>query len=52
MPYQLGCVHCAGLVLSASFLCLESSGGLSRHCVETVLGPGQCNPCIGEFINI
>jgi len=55
MPYQLGCVHCAGVVLSAAFLCLESSshsGGLTRNCVENILGPGQCNVCIQEFMDL
>merc|ERR1719348_2609467 len=55
MPYQLGCVHCAGVVLSAAFLCIESSStssGLTRNCVENILGPGQCNLCIQEFMDL
>merc|ERR1719192_468898 len=52
LPYQLGCVQCAGVVLSASFLCLESPGGLSQHCVQGLLGPGQCNACIQEFLSL
>lgn len=51
LPYQLGCVHCAGVVLSAGFLCREA-GGLTRSCVESILGPGQCNVCIGEYMNL
>ena len=52
MTYQLGCVQCAGVVLSASFLCLESQTGLTRHCVEAVMGPGECNACIQEFLSL
>ena len=52
MPYQLGCVQCAGVVLSASFLCLESSSGLTRQCVESIMGAGECNACIQEFLNL
>merc|ERR1712013_292068 len=55
MPYQLGCVHCAGVVLSAAFLCIESSSvssGLTRNSVENILGPGQCNVCIQEFMDL
>ena len=52
LPYQLGCVQCAGVVLSASFLCLESSQGLSRQCVEGMMGPGECNVCIQEFLQL
>ena len=52
MPYQLGCVQCAGVVLSASFLCLESSQGLTRQCVEGMMGPGECNVCIQEFLHL
>merc|ERR1712010_249858 len=36
MPFQLGCVSCAGVILPAGFLCIESSGGLTRECVEQV----------------
>ena len=58
MPFQLGCVHCAGVILPAGcqllifqqdknstfdiypaflgFLCIESSGGLTRECMEQV----------------
>ena len=52
LPYQLGCVQCAGVVLSASFLCLESSHGLTRQCVEAMMGPGECNVCIQEFLDL
>jgi len=52
LPFQLGCVHCAGVILSAGFLCIESNGGLTRNCVEQVMGPGQCNVCIGEYMNL
>jgi len=52
MPYQLGCVQCAGVVLSASFLCLESQSGLTRQCVESLMGPGECNVCIEEFLSL
>jgi len=52
MTYQLGCVQCAGVVLSASFLCLESQTGLTRQCVEAVMGPGECNACIQEFLSL
>jgi len=52
MPYQLGCVQCAGVVLSASFLCLESSSGLTRQCVESIMGAGECNTCIQEFLSL
>ncbi|XP_023346509.1 uncharacterized protein LOC111715424 [Eurytemora carolleeae] len=51
LPFQLGCIHCAGVVLSAGFLCRES-GGLTRSCVEGILGPGECNVCIGEYMNL
>jgi len=51
LPYQLGCVHCAGVVLSAGFLCREA-GGLSRSCVENIMGPGECNVCIEEYMNL
>jgi len=51
LPFQLGCLQCAGVVLSAGFLCRET-GGLSRSCVESLLGPGQCNVCIGEYMNL
>ena len=52
MSYQLGCVQCAGVVLSASFLCLESSSGLTRQCVESIMGAGECNACIQELLNL
>jgi len=51
-PFQLGCVHCAGVILSSAFLCLESPSGLSRDCIEEVLGPGQCNVCIEEYLTL
>ena len=35
-PYQLGCVHCAGVVLSAGFLCMDD-GGLTRYSGVMVL---------------
>ena len=41
------------MVLSASFLCLESPGtGLTRACVEEVMGAGQCNVCIQEYLSL
>jgi len=52
MPFQLGCVYCAGVILPAGFLCIESSGGLTRECVEKVMGPGQCNVCIAEYLTL
>jgi len=52
MPFQLGCVSCAGVILPAGFLCIESSGGLTRECVEQVMGRGQCNVCIGEYLTL
>jgi len=52
LPYQLGCVNCAGVVLSSAFLCLESTPGLTRECVENILGPGQCNVCISEYMDL
>ena len=45
-------LQCAGVVLSASFLCLESEAGLSRACVEAVMGAGECNVCIQEFLSL
>ena len=38
LPYQLGCVQCAGVVLSAGFLCREG-GGLTRNRIQPL-------PCV------
>jgi len=50
LPHQLGCIQCAGTVLSAGFICQQTEG-LTRSCVESVLGPGQCNVCIEDYLD-
>jgi len=53
LPEQLVCVQCAGVVLSAGFLCRESSRGLTNQCVEEIMGKnGACNPCISDYLNL
>ena len=53
LPEQLVCVQCAGVVLSAGFLCRESSEGLTNKCVQKVMGEnGSCNNCISHYLNL
>lgn len=51
LPHQLGCIHCGGVILSAGFMCQQSEG-LTRSCVESIMGPGQCNVCIEEYLQL
>ena len=47
------CVQCAGVVLSAGFMCRESAQGLTLQCVNDVMGlDGACNACINQYLNI
>lgn len=53
LPEQLVCVQCAGVVLSAGFLCRESSLGLTNDCIEQVMGKnGACNSCVSYYLNL
>ena len=49
--FQLQCVECAGVVLSAAHLCHSSGRGLTDECVNTMIGEGECNVCVQEFLN-
>jgi len=51
LPHHLGCLHCGGVILSAGFICQQSEG-LTRSCVESILGPGQCNVCIEDYMQL
>ena len=53
LPEQLVCVQCAGVVLSAGFLCRESSFGLTNDCIEKIMGKnGACNSCVSHYLNL
>ena len=52
LPQQLVCIQCAGVVLSAGFLCRESANGLTSRCVSNVMGDGMCNNCISHYLNL
>ena len=52
LPYKFQCVECAGVVLSAGFLCTSSGQGLTASCVEGMMGRGDCNVCIPEFLEL
>ena len=53
MTYQLQCIQCSGVVLSAAFMCSSSGQGINMECMEEMMGAeGGCNVCIGEFIRI
>ena len=51
LPQQLVCISCAGVVLTAGFLCRETSG-LTSQCVSDVMGNGVCNNCIPYYLNL
>ena len=44
------CVQCAGVVLPAAQLCRSSGRGLSAECVADFIGEGECNGCIGDYV--
>ena len=53
LPQQLVCVQCAGVVLSAGFMCTESEQGLTNECLQEIMGKGgACNPCIKLYLNL
>ena len=53
LPEQLVCIQCAGVVLSAGFVCRESRLGLSDQCIQEVMGEkGACNNCISYYFNL
>ena len=53
LPQQLVCVQCAGVVLSAGFICRESDQGLTNDCLQETMGKGgACNPCIKLYLNL
>ena len=44
--------QCAGVVLSAGFICRETSE-LTRDCLETTMGKGgACNQCVDMYLNL
>ncbi len=50
---QLVCVQCAGVVLSAGFVCRQSSQGLTKECLHVTMGVnGACNNCISHYLNL
>lgn len=52
LPQQLLCVQCAGVVLSAGFICRESDS-LTDECVRHIMGSGgSCNPCVNLYLNL
>ena len=53
LPEQLVCVQCAGVILSAGFVCRESHQGLTNDCVQDTMGRnGACNNCIQYYLNL
>ena len=53
LPQQLVCVQCAGVVLSAGFVCRESETGLTNECVHRTMGKGgACNQCVALYLNL
>ena len=53
LPQQLVCVQCAGVILSAGFICRESDQGLTNSCLQETMGKGgACNPCIKLYLNL
>ena len=53
LPQQLVCVQCAGVVLSAGFICRESEQGLTNDCLQETMGKGgACNSCIKLYLNL
>ena len=53
LPQQLVCIQCAGVVLSAGFVCRESPAGLTNDCVQETMGSGgACNQCVSMYLNL
>ena len=53
LPEQLVCIQCAGVVLSAGFVCRESRQGLTAQCLEEIMGSkGACNGCVSHYLNL
>ena len=53
LPEQLVCIQCAGVVLSAGFVCREARLGLSNQCIQEVMGEkGACNNCVSYYFNL
>lgn len=53
LPEQLVCVQCAGVVLSAGFVCRESNQGLTNKCLHETMGRnGACNDCVAYYLNL
>ena len=53
LPEQLVCIQCAGVVLSAGFVCRESRMGLTSECLQDVMGAkGACNNCVSYYFNL
>ena len=50
LPEQLVCIQCAGVILSAGFVCRE---GLTSSCIQDVMGAkGACNNCVSYYFNL
>lgn len=52
LPEQLVCIQCAGVVLSAGFVCREARLGLTNQCIQDVMGAqGACNNCVAYYFD-
>lgn len=52
LPEQLVCIQCAGVVLSAGFVCREARLGLTNQCIQDVMGAqGACNNCVSYYFD-
>ncbi len=53
LPEQLVCIQCAGVILSAGFVCREARMGLTSQCIQNTLGSnGACNNCVSYYFNL
>ena len=53
LPEQLVCIQCAGVILSAGFVCREARMGLTSTCIQEVMGArGACNNCVSYYFNL
>eukprot|EP00095_Tigriopus_kingsejongensis_P006721 snap_masked-scaffold25_size650667-processed-gene-5.22 protein:Tk06721 transcript:snap_masked-scaffold25_size650667-processed-gene-5.22-mRNA-1 annotation:"hypothetical protein AaeL_AAEL007475" len=52
LPQDLGCLQCSSVVLASMALCSNSGSGVTRQCVEDMMGEGDCNSCIGDFLRL